>query len=207
MNRLIHLLLMMLVATPALAADHPWWHPKRYFSSAAKTPASTPIREAISSQGALLETERGNIVIELYPDQAPKTVENFTRLVKDGFYNKPGMKFHRVVPGFVVQTGDPSGTGYGGSDKTIPLEVNNRLSHNIQGMVAMARGRDINSATSQFYITLASQTYLDGKYAIFGKVVQGLDVLGQIQLNDKLYGVQLVELAPKKTGQSSRLHW
>jgi cyclophilin family peptidyl-prolyl cis-trans isomerase len=105
------------------------------------------------------------------------------------------MKFHRVVPGFVVQTGDPTGTGAGGSKKTVPLEAKNKLSHNAKGIVAMARGADPNSATSQFYITLAPQTSLDGKYAIFGKVISGIDVLDKIEKDDMMYGIRLVELS------------
>jgi peptidyl-prolyl cis-trans isomerase B (cyclophilin B) len=114
--------------------------------------------------------------------------------VNSGFYNKYNMKFHRVVPGFVVQTGDPTGTGAGGSKKTIPLEAKNKLSHNAKGIVAMARGFDPNSATSQFYITLAPQPSLDGKYAIFGKVISGLSVLDKIELGDMLYGIRLVDI-------------
>lgn len=141
---------------------------------------------------ALIETQRGSIGIELYPQDAPKTVANFVRLVERGFYNQTGMSFHRVVPGFVIQTGDPTGTGEGGSDQTIPLEVSNKLSHNAKGIIAMARTYDPNSATSQFYITLTSQRNLDGKYAVFGKVIRGLAVLDQIKQGDKVYGAKLV---------------
>jgi cyclophilin family peptidyl-prolyl cis-trans isomerase len=122
------------------------------------------------------------------------------------------MKFHRVIPGFVIQTGDPTGTGAGGSKETIPLEVKNTLSHDTKGMVAMARGADLHSATSQFYITLAPQRTLDGKYAIFGKVISGLDVLDKIEKGDMLYGVRPVapnaatqEEKPQKTDIFSRL--
>lgn len=147
---------------------------------------------AEKAQAAIVETEKGNISIELYPDQAPLTVANFAKLANEGFYGKFNMKFHRVIPGFVVQTGDPTGTGAGGSKKTVPLEVKNKLSHNAKGMVAMARGADPDSATSQFYITLAPQTVLDGKYAIFGKVVGGMDVLEKIEKDTMLYGVRIV---------------
>jgi cyclophilin family peptidyl-prolyl cis-trans isomerase len=150
---------------------------------------------AIKTKAALIETEKGNIAIELYPDQAPQTVANFVSLINQGFYNRFNMKFHRVVPGFVVQTGDPTGTGAGGSKKTVPLEAKNKLSHNAKGIVAMARGADPNSATSQFYITLAPQTSLDGKYAIFGKVISGIDVLDKIEKDDMMYGIRLVELS------------
>jgi cyclophilin family peptidyl-prolyl cis-trans isomerase len=160
-----------------------------------------PVRQA-----ALIETERGNMGIELYPDQAPVTVKNFVSLVEKGFYNQPNMYFHRVVPGFVIQTGDPTGTGSGGSGKRIPLEAKNKLRHGSKGVVAMARGMDPDSATSQFYITVAPQPSLDGKYAIFGKVVSGLEVIDKIRKNDKLYGVKLIDARdlipdPKAKGQ------
>lgn len=150
-------------------------------------------QNAAKQQVAVLETEKGNVAFELYPDFAPQTVANFVELVNSGFYNKYNMKFHRVVPGFVVQTGDPTGTGAGGSKKTIPLESKNKLSHNAKGIVAMARGFDPNSATSQFYITLAPQTSLDGKYTIFGKVISGLAVLDKIEVGDMLYGIRMVD--------------
>lgn len=145
--------------------------------------------------GALIQTQRGNITIALFEDEAPVTVRNFKRLVEDKFYDSPNMMFHRVVPGFVVQTGDPTGTGYGGSKESIPLEVDNKLMHDGKGVVAMARGARPDSATSQFYITLTSQKQLDGKYAIFGQVVSGLDVLDKIEKGDKVYGVKLIDLS------------
>ena len=162
----------------------------------------------------ILETEKGNIAVELFPADAPQTVANFKKLVNEEFYNKQGMKFHRVVPGFVVQTGDPTGTGTGGSKDRIPLEVKNKLSHDAIGWVAMARGPDPNSATSQFYITLAAQKSLDGKYAIFGKVVNGYEVLNRIEKDSKLYGVRFadpnkvaVESPPELTESRSWKKW
>ena len=161
------------------------------FSKAVPKPPQAS-QQQTESNYAVLQTEKGSITIQLFPEEAPKTVANFTRLVEAGFYNQSGMKFHRVVPGFVVQTGDPSGTGFGGSKNSIPLEVKNKLSHDAQGWVGMARGADPDSATSQFYITLAPTKSLDGKYAIFGKVVSGLDVLGRISKDDKFYGIHFV---------------
>lgn len=145
--------------------------------------------------GAVLETQRGKIVVELYEKDAPITVKNFKELISKKFYDSPGMKFHRVIPGFVIQTGDPTGTGYGGSDETIPLEVDNKLSHDAEGVLAMARGPRPNSASSQFYITLAPQKHLDGKYAVFGHVISGLEVLSKIQKDDMLYGVKLIDIS------------
>ncbi len=147
--------------------------------------------------GAVIETEKGNITIRLYPKDAPTTVDNFKELVEGKFYDKPGMKFHRVVPGFVIQTGDPTGTGYGGSGHKIPLEVKNKLSHDGRGVIAMARGPLPNSATSQFYITLKKHTQLDGKYAVFGQVIQGLDILEKIEKDDRLYGIKLIDVSER----------
>src|SRR6266436_2788473 len=113
-----------------------------------------------------IETEKGKIVFEMYPDVAPKTVARITELVKKGFYN--GLKFHRVVPGFVIQGGDPKGDGTGGSGVKLPAEFN-KMKH-VTGTVAMARAQDPNSADSQFYICLADQPGLDNQYTIFGQV-------------------------------------
>ncbi len=118
--------------------------------------------------------QTGSFVIQLFPEYAPKTVENFKSLVKSGFYD--GLTFHRVMDGFMAQGGDPEGTGFGGSDKTIVGEfaqngfTQNTLSHT-RGVVSMARGgNDMNSASSQFFICFVDSTFLDGQYAAFGKV-------------------------------------
>ncbi|MFN8615110.1 MAG: peptidylprolyl isomerase [Vampirovibrionales bacterium] len=150
--------------------------------------------ELANKDGAIIETQQGKIIIRFYEAEAPLTVANFKRLVQQGFYNTSGMVFHRVVKDFVIQTGDPTGTGFGGSPNTIPLEVKNKLVHDSIGVVAMARGPLPDSATSQFYITLTKQTPLDGKYAIFAEVIDGLDVLTRIQAKDKVYGIQLATL-------------
>ena len=130
----------------------------------------------------MISTKLGNIVVELYPDIAPITVKNFQGLVKEGFYD--GVTFHRIVKGFVIQGGDPDGTGHGGSGRPIKGEfsdngVENDLSHT-RGVISMARkGNDMDSATSQFFIVL-SDNYtksLDGQYAGFGKVIEGMDVV------------------------------
>ncbi|HEY9685884.1 MAG TPA: peptidylprolyl isomerase [Coleofasciculaceae cyanobacterium] len=163
-----------------------------------KTEVANPSEPTLKTKAILVETEKGNIAFELYPDEAPLTVANFVKLVNEGFYNRYNMKFHRVIPGFVVQTGDPTSTGAGGSKERVPLEAKNKLTHNAKGVVAMARGADPNSATSQFYITLAPQSSLDGKYAIFGRVISGMDALEKIEKDDMLYGVRLVELSSVK---------
>jgi cyclophilin family peptidyl-prolyl cis-trans isomerase len=146
----------------------------------------------------VVETTRGQIVFQLFSNDAPRTVAHFLSLVKSGCYPRSSadapMVFHRVVESFVIQTGDPTGSGYGGCGSPIPLEAKNRLTHQ-PGTVAMARGPDPNSARSQFYITLTLQPSLDGKYAIFGKVIRGMDVVRQIQMNDGVLSVRVVPLS------------
>lgn len=197
----------------ASVADAKWYNPSSWFKSSQSTssssqpltknrtlpPAKTdlpPLQETANAtkNGAIIKTEKGNIIIAFYSKEAPITVKNFKQLAGDKFYNAPGMVFHRVVEGFVIQTGDPTGTGYGGSDKTIPLEAKNKLSHDSIGVVAMARGPLPNSATSQFYITLDKHTSLDGKYAIFAEVLKGLSVVQSIQQGDRLYGIELTNI-------------
>lgn len=148
---------------------------------------------------AILDTDRGNIVIELYPSVAPKTVENFETLIKKGFYN--GLTFHRVVPGFVVQGGDPNGNGTGGPGYTVPAEISTTEKH-LRGTVAMARtGDEVNperrSSGSQFYICLEPQPFLDGKYTIFGGVVEGMDVVDKIKKGDHIKKATLSSELPK----------
>jgi peptidylprolyl isomerase/peptidyl-prolyl cis-trans isomerase B (cyclophilin B) len=129
---------------------------------------------------AVLDTTRGVLVIELFPDVAPKTVARFTELVKKGFYD--GLPFYRVLPKFLVQTGDPLADGTGGSGQIIPAEFNDK--RHVAGTVGMARKQDPDSADSQFYITLEPQPLLDGKYTVFGQVIEGLEILPKIQERD-----------------------
>jgi len=122
------------------------------------------------------------IKIELYPSIAPETVKNFVSLVSQGFYD--GLVFHRVIPGFMIQGGDPNGTGMGGSKQTIPGEFagngfNNDLKHD-SGVVSMARTSDPNSASSQFFIVVKASSHLDGQYAAFGKVIEGMEEVNRI---------------------------
>lgn len=124
-----------------------------------------------------IETSKGRIVIELYPKQAPKTVANFVKLAKQGFYN--GITFHRVIPGFMVQTGDPTGTGRGGPGYTFEDEISPDLKHIGPGVVSMANAGP-NTNGSQFFITLAATPWLDGKHTIFGRVLEGQSVVEQI---------------------------
>lgn len=130
-----------------------------------------------------IEMENGKkIVAELYPDIAPQSVRNFISLANAGFYN--GLIFHRVIPGFMIQGGCPDGTGMGGPGYCIKGEfklngVKNNLSHK-RGVLSMARAQSPNSAGSQFFIMHADGEFLDGQYAAFGKVLEGMDVVDQI---------------------------
>ncbi len=122
------------------------------------------------------------IRLELYPEIAPVTVENFLDLVKKGFYD--GLTFHRIIPGFMIQGGDPSGNGTGGPGYKIKGEfrsngVKNDLKHE-RGVISMARAFDPNSAGSQFFIMHEDAPHLDGEYAAFGKVIEGLDTVDEI---------------------------
>lgn len=185
------------------------WNPMKWFeaepASTAKSASATAVASADNQKGgcynksaekhgAILTTPYGEIVLELFCDKAPETVTNFEKLVARDFYNQ-GMTWHRVVPGFVIQTGDPTGTGAGGSGKTIDLEINEALAHTGKGVVAMARSSDPDSATSQFYITLNKQEYLDGKYAVFGRVIKGLDYVSMVRQGDDLLGIRLADVA------------
>ena len=128
----------------------------------------------------------GIIKLELDAAAAPKTVENFLSLAKAGFYN--GLIFHRVIAGFMIQGGDPTGSGMGGSDKNIVGEFainghKNPISH-VRGVISMARAQSPNSASSQFFIVHQDSTFLDGQYAAFGKMTDGFDTLDEIAETD-----------------------
>ena len=130
-----------------------------------------------------IEMEDGGIIkLELYPSKAPETVNNFVNLVQKGFYD--GLIFHRTIPGFMAQLGDPEGTGMGGQGYGIKVEfkenwVENNISH-VRGIVSMARSMMPNSAGSQFFIVTDDSEFLDGKYAAFGSVIEGMDVVDKI---------------------------
>ena len=124
----------------------------------------------------------GKIQLELDPSQAPLTVENFLKLVNEGFYN--GLTFHRIIKGFMIQGGDPLGTGYGGSDETIKGEfasngVENNIKHE-RGVISMARSMNPDSASSQFFIMHQDSEHLDGDYAAFGHVTSGIEIVDKI---------------------------
>jgi len=126
----------------------------------------------------VVETNMGTFKIKLFPENAPKTVEHIKALVEKGFYN--GVIFHRIIADFVIQGGDPTGTGTGGSGTSIPDEFDGGLKHSKKGMVAMANSGRKNSQDSQFYICLAPLPFLDGKYTVFGEVIEGMNVIDAI---------------------------
>jgi peptidyl-prolyl cis-trans isomerase B (cyclophilin B) len=141
-------------------------------------------------QTAIITLDNGHeIRMEFFPQDAPKTVENFVTLAKKGFYN--GLTFHRVVPDFVVQGGDPKGDGTGGPGHTIPAEFNKQK--HVRGSVAMARSQHPDSAGSQFYITYGATPHLDGNYTVFGKVTSGMEHVDRIKVGDRMKSVAIVE--------------
>ncbi|WP_305041445.1 peptidylprolyl isomerase [Geoalkalibacter sp.] len=148
---------------------------------------------AAAAEFAVIETEHGTIRIELHAEQAPQTVANFRKLAREGFYD--GLSFHRVVPGFVVQGGDPLGNGTGGPGYDLPAEIHPSLKHQVGAVATARKGDRVNperrSSGSQFYICLDPQPHLDGGYTIFGQVVEGMEVVRRIQAGDRMRKVSI----------------
>lgn len=147
------------------------------------SPQNTPMVNTV----AVFETNKGNFKAEIFLDKVPQTANNFIKLAKSGFYNN--LTFHRIIPDFMIQGGDPKGDGTGGPGYEIPDEFSPQLKHNSKGILSMANAGP-NTGGSQFFITLAPTSWLDGKHAIFGKVVEGMNVvesIGKLQTdkNDK----------------------
>jgi peptidyl-prolyl cis-trans isomerase B (cyclophilin B) len=170
----------------------------RSASSAANNPKLDRVPVRNTGHYAILDTDRGEIVFELYAAEAPKTVANFEKLSKEGFYNN--LTFHRVEPGFVVQGGDPAGNGTGGPGYELPAEISPTEKH-VRGTVAMARrGDQVNperkSSGSQFYICLEPAPFLDGQYTIFGGVVEGMNVVDKIKVGDHIKKITLSSTLP-----------
>ncbi len=146
----------------------------------AEAPVIKPAAPAVNEEGIVkvkIETTKGVIEAELYEKEAPKTVANFVKLVNQGFYN--GIIFHRVIPGFMIQTGDPTGTGMGGPGYKFADEFSPNLKHTKAGVLSMANSGP-NTNGSQFFITEAATSWLDGKHSVFGQVTQGMDVVHAI---------------------------
>lgn len=147
-----------------------------------------------STLGFVIKTDKGVMKGVLYPDSAPNTVLNFVTLAKKGYFN--GLTFHRVVPGFVIQGGDPSGNGTGGPGYAIPAEFNKR--HHKLGTLAMARSQNPNSAGSQFYICIGDEMVkqLDYKYTIFGQVTEGMPAALKIVPGDRIQSIEITGQLP-----------
>ena len=139
--------------------------------------------------GVITLEKGGEIRIEFFPEDAPKTVENFVTLAKKGFYN--GLNFHRVVPDFVVQGCCPKGNGTGGPGYTIKAEFNKQK--HVRGTVAMARSQHPDSAGSQFYICYGATPHLDGQYTVFGTVISGMELVDRIKQGDRMTSVTIAE--------------
>lgn len=186
-TRLVLVLLLLGMAYPV---GQGWAKPAKSMSF---SEPNTSKVDANKKYFALIKTDKGNIKIELFPKEAPIGVTNFIQLSKGGFYE--GLTFHRVVPDFVIQGGDPKGTGTGGPGYTLPAEISKP---HPEGAVAWARtGDDVNperrSSGSQFYITLKATPFLDGGYSVFGQTVEGMDVVKKIQQGDKIQAIEIIE--------------
>jgi peptidyl-prolyl cis-trans isomerase B (cyclophilin B) len=139
---------------------------------------------------AEIETDKGTIELELYPQHAPKTVNNFVFLAREGFYD--GVTFHRVISNFMIQGGDPTGTGRGGPGYKFEDETQGNPLRHERGVISMANAGP-NTNGSQFFITHAPQPHLDGKHTVFGKVVAGQDVVDAIEQGDAMHEVRIEE--------------
>jgi len=139
----------------------------------------------LSHATAIINTTEGVIKFKFYSKDAPNTVKRIAELIEKGFYN--GLTFHRIVPGFVVQGGDPSGTGTGGSGQKLKAEFNHR--RHVEGSIAMARAADPDSADSQFYICLGTHPHLDHSYTVFGQVIEGMDIVKKLKVGDKMTSI------------------
>ncbi|MFP6576861.1 MAG: peptidylprolyl isomerase [Pirellulaceae bacterium] len=139
---------------------------------------------------ALIQTNRGNIRLQLHDDKVPKTVENFEKLANDGFYN--GLTFHRVLPDFMIQTGCPQGTGTGGPGYQFEDEFHEDLRHDGPGILSMANAGP-NTNGSQFFITHVPTPHLDGKHSVFGKVLEGQEIVDTIEQGDTMQIVSVSE--------------
>lgn len=139
---------------------------------------------------AIIEMDKGTITIELFSEEAPKTVANFEKLIKEGFYD--GLTFHRVIKGFVAQGGCPHGNGTGGPGYTIPCETKGNPHKHVRGALSMAH-RGPNTGGSQFFIVYEPQPHLDGVHTVFGQVISGLDVVDAITAGDVMKKVTVVE--------------
>ncbi len=184
-------------AEPAATPSAPLTASPSISPSASPLPSGSPAPMAspdlstdangLSKTTAVVSTTQGILKFKFYPKDAPNTVARVIELIQQGFYN--GLAFHKVVPGFIVQTGNPTTREDGGSGKSLKAEFNER--RHVEGTLGMARGKDPDSADSQFYITIKPQPHLDRSYTVFGQVTEGLDILHKIQAGDKVTSIVL----------------
>lgn len=190
MIKLIFLAMLIMIAPISMAETAVPSQPQEVKSS---LPTDLKLEKA-TNPVIKISTGKGDMILELFPDSAPKHVESMLSLIKKGFYN--GLTFHRVVPGFVIQGGCPLGTGTGGPGYNVPAEFNSRK--HLKGTLAMARAQDPNSAGSQFYICLGPQPFLDGQYTVYGQLRSGDDVPEKICKGDKMNIIVLQDLPASK---------
>lgn len=178
------------VAPPAAAPTAAAPATPQNFPASNKAPDLTVNDRGLSNATVVMTTAKGVIKFKFYPQDAPATVARIIQLINQepkGFYN--GLVFHRVVPGFVIQGGDPLGNGTGGSGQKLRAEFNNRL--HVEGAVAMARSADPDSADSQFYVSLGTHPHLDHNYTVFGQVIEGMDVAKAIAVGDAITNMRI----------------
>ena len=147
-------------------------------------------RGTLKMKKVIMETEKGTLTIELFDKEAPGTVKNFTDLIEKGFYD--GLKFHRIIPGFVAQGGCPNGNGAGGPGYTIPCETKGNPRKHLRGSLSMAH-RGPNTGGSQFFIVYEPQPHLDGLHTVFGQVTEGMNVVDDLRQGDKMLKVTVEE--------------
>jgi peptidylprolyl isomerase/peptidyl-prolyl cis-trans isomerase B (cyclophilin B) len=169
-----------------------WWIGLGLIAAALLAEPELGEAQRMHPTAVIVMAKGGEIRVELYPEDAPKTVESFVALSKKGFYD--GLTFHRVIPGFVAQGGDPKGDGTGGPGYTLKAEFNSRK--HVRGTLAMARAQSPDSAGSQFYICFAPQPSLDGQYTVFGQVVSGMEVVDRIKIGDRMQTIRIEEAKP-----------
>jgi len=187
--KIMGVVFMVLIVINILSPGQPTDHNKEQHMGLFTKAPQAGDKDIPAGNHIKIETEHGDILIELYPDSAPNTVANFKALAGKGYYD--GLTFHRIIAGFMAQGGDPEGTGTGGPGYKVKAEFNDRK--HVRGTVAMARSASPDSAGSQFYICFGPQPHLDGQYTIFGQVVEeGMDVVDQIKQGDVMDKVSVL---------------
>ena len=181
-----------LLRKPPLANTTPTKEPRTMPHTPPQADELDAYSEEARNSRIRISTDKGDIVLRLFPDEAPNHSAAFLKLTKAGFYD--GLKFHRVEPGFVVQGGDPDGDGTGGPGYRLKAEFNTKP--HMRGTLAMARAANPDSAGSQFYICLADARFLDGQYTVFGEMTDGFEALDAIRRGDAMNSVKIEPVSP-----------